>query len=163
MTIHRLLQIIGPVCWWILFLGVAADWMWPTLTRWLPSLLCLSEFLGARPRFTAILLVCLCVSGVYLLPPPEYRRIDAELLRRLHRTPLSRLYGRSAGLLFLEIVSLMTVAVGSTGTAVYGVLELVDRDIGQGISHAGYWSYFAGTSISLLSHYSLRRYIFPLP
>ena len=22
--------------------------MWPTLTRWLPSLLCLSEFLGAR-------------------------------------------------------------------------------------------------------------------
>ena len=57
----------------------------------------------------------------------------------------------------------MTVAVVSTGTAVYGVLEFVDRDIGQGISHTGFWSYFAGTSISLLSHYSLRRYIFPLP
>jgi hypothetical protein len=97
---------------------------------------------------------------IFLLPPANYGRLSPEVRRELQRTPLSRLLGRPAGLIFLEILSLLLVAAVSMSAAFYAVADLLMRDT---ISYARMATLMAGAAFSQWSITRLRRYIYPLP
>lgn len=160
MTIHRLVQIIGPACLWtLLLIGLAYVWQ-PWTIDWIPWLF---DVLAANRKATWAVLGCALLLSVYLTPPREYRTMDPEILAALHSMPLSRLYGRSTGLLFLEVVALLAVASIAAIILAFPIVDVLFGKPSRGVNQAHLWGFGIGYVTLGISLNLLRPYIYPLP
>jgi hypothetical protein len=158
MTFRRFIQILGQasqltgaILLLVVVLHVSRTFQQP----WL------GDLLVNKPLLLWGVIGSLFLFGLCLRPPPRYERMDPEVRAALNRIPLSRLAGRSTGLLFLEIVAMFAVMIVGGVCLVYSILDLFNLPPGAGFKHSTAWCFFCGQVLFFLGLNSLRSYIYP--
>ena len=121
----------------------------------------LLELLLDKPLVVWGVIGSLFPFGFCTRPPTRYEYMDPGMRAALNHTPLSRLVGRSTGLLFLEIVAILAVMIVGGVCLVYSILDLFNLPPGPGFKYSNAWCFFCGQVLFFLGLNSLRSYLYP--
>jgi hypothetical protein len=159
MIFRRFIQIFGQasqLAGAILLLVVCMQASGPFQQPWLLKLLL------DKPLFVWGVIGSLFLFGFCTRPPTRYEYMDPGMRAALNHTPLSRLVGRSTGLLFLEIVAILAVMIVGGVCLVYSILDMFNLPSGAGFKKSTMWCFVCGEILFLGGMNILRSYIYPL-
>jgi hypothetical protein len=158
MTFRRFIQIFGHLCHWAAVLIMTVVFMQAAGIIQQPWL---GDLLRDKPLVVWGPIGSLFLFDLFVRPPIRYRLMDPEVRAALDRIPLSRLVGRSTGLLFLEIVAMLAVMIVGGVCLVYSIIDLLNEPPGPGFKQSNAWCFFCGEVLFFLGVNSLRSYIYP--
>ncbi len=119
----------------------------------------LGDVLRNEPMHLFLLIGILYLFGLCGRPHPNVRRLPRDMRARVNRMPLSVIFNRSPGTIFLEITALLTLATVGLVCAVYPVMTVrgnPDR-VGEGFR----WCVGFGVIFFLWAMRSLYVYVHP--
>jgi len=121
----------------------------------------LGDLLVNKPLLVWGAIGSLFLFGFCTRPPTRYEYMDPGMRAALNHTPLSRLVGRSTGLLFLEIVAILAVMIVGGVCLVYSILDMFNLPSGAGFKKSTMWCFVCGEILFLGGMNILRSYIYP--
>lgn len=158
MSFRRLVYIVGRICHYAFVLLLVVGFC---QARDLARIPWLGDRLAENYKMVLIILISLHAVAVFTWPPRRYENMDSELRAELYRIPLSRLYRRPAGLIFLEVMALLAVTIMGAVCLIYPTIRAFSLSPDRTISDAHIWCFLWGYICLMMASSELYQYIYP--
>jgi hypothetical protein len=158
MSFRRLVYIVGRVCHFAFVLLLVVGFCQALDLARIPWL---GDRLAENEKLVWIILISLLAFDQFTSPPRGYENMDPELRTELDRIPLSQLYRRPAGLIFLEVMALLAVAIMGAACLIYPIILAFSLSPDRTISDAHIWCFLWGYVCLMTAWSQLYQYIYP--